>query len=273
MPAAVDLNAIARQIQEAQDAARQIAPFTSQHSDFDIAAGYAVADLIHQARVQAGAVSVGRKIGYTNPDLWPRFGISDPVWAHVYKHTVVHVRGKQQTCSIGKLLAPKIEPEIVFHFHAAPPPNGSLAQILACVDWVAPGFEIVHAHYPDWKLQVADALADGTLHAMLLVGEPQAVDQLGTDVIAALQRFSLALSCNGALRESGTGAAVLGSPLAAIAHLMAVLAKQPQSMPLQANELVTTGTITNAQLLHAGESWCMEIQGIALPNLCVAFTQ
>jgi hypothetical protein len=39
---------------------------------------------------------------------------------------------------------------------------------------------------------------------------------------------------------------VLGSPLAAIAHLIAVLGKQAKYMPLQANEMVTTGTITSA---------------------------
>ena len=66
-----------------------------------------------------------------------------------------------------------------------------------------------------------------------------------------LDRFAVALSCDGNVREVGRGSNVLGSPLAAIAHLLAVMAKQRQTMPLQANELVTTGTLTLALPIHA----------------------
>jgi 2-keto-4-pentenoate hydratase len=59
---------------------------------------------------------------------------------------------------------------------------------------------------------------------------------------------------------------VLGSPLAAIAHLIAVLGKQAKYMPLQANEMVTTGTISTALSIHAGETWQTKLEGIALPS-------
>ncbi len=272
MPSAFDLSAIARQMKAAQDDVRQIAPLTSQLGDFDVSSAYAVAGLIHQARVQAGAVPVGRKIGFTNPDMWSRYGVREPIWGYIYDTTVVHLGGRHQTCSIGRFAEPKIEPEIVFHFRSAPPDGGSFAAILACIDWVAHGFEIVQSHFPGWKFQAADTVADWALHGTLLVGEPQAVDRLGTDLITSLEHFSIALSCNGELREVGTGSNVLGSPLAAIAHLIAVLAKQPQYMPLRANELVTTGTVTTAQAVLAGESWRTELQGIALPGLSIEFT-
>jgi 2-oxo-3-hexenedioate decarboxylase len=97
------------------------------------------------------------------------------------------------------------------------------------------------------------------------------VARLGTDPVAALESFAIALSCDGKVRERGRGWNVLGSPLAAIAHLIAVLAKQPQYMPLQANEMVTTGTITTAQPIHVGETWRTELEGIALPGLSVEF--
>jgi 2-keto-4-pentenoate hydratase len=103
------------------------------------------------------------------------------------------------------------------------------------------------------------------------VGEPQAVDRLGIDLIAALEHFSIAVSCDGELREVGRGSNVLGSPLAAIAHLIAVLGKQPNYMPLQANEIVTTGTITTALSVHVGETWQPKLEGIPLPGLSVEF--
>lgn len=271
MTHAPDFRVIARQMKAAQDERRQIEPFTSQLSGFDVASAYAVAHLIHEARLDEGAVPLGRKIGFTNPDMWSLYGVREPVWAYIYDTTVVRLSTGDETCSIGRFAEPKIEPEIVFHFRSAPPVDEDLPAILECIDWVAHAFEIVQSHFPGWKFQAADTVADWALHGTLLVGEPQAVARAGTDLIAALERFSLVLSCNGKVREVGRGTNVLGSPLAAIAHLISVLARQPQYLPLQANEMVTTGTITSALSIHAGETWRSELQGIALPGLSVEF--
>ena len=148
-----------------------------------------------------------------------------------------------------------------------------MTAVLACVDWVAHGFEMVQSHYPDWKFQAADAIAVGGLHARLLVGKRQPVDTLGADLQETLAAFTLALSCNGKLLETGKGANVLGHPLAAVKHLMQVLTSQSPHQPLQANELVTTGTVTSAYSVQAGQTWQTALAGIALPGLSVAFTQ
>jgi 2-keto-4-pentenoate hydratase len=266
-----DIRAIAREMKSAQDEGRQIEPFTSRLSGFDVSSAYAVAQVIHEARLDQGFVPVGRKIGFTNPDMWAQYGVREPIWAYMYDSTVVHLSDRHATCNIGRFVEPKIEPEIVLHFRSAPPAGGDLSAILECIDWVAHAFEIVQSHFPGWKFQAADTVADWALHGMLLIGEPQPVARLGKDVAAALERFSITLSCEGTMREKGRGANVLGSPLAAIAHLIAVLAKQPQCAPLQANELVTTGTITTALPIYAGETWQTELEGIALPGLSVTF--
>jgi len=271
MTTTADFRAIARQMKAAQDEGLQVEPWTSRLSGFDVPAAYVVAHMIHEARLSEGAVPVGRKIGFTNPDMWNRFGVREPIWAHIYDRTVVRLPVGRATCSIGRFAEPKIEPEIVFHFRSAPPVDGDLLAILGTIDWVAHAFEIVQSHFPDWMFQAADTVADWGLHGTLLVGEPQAVDRLGPDLIAAFKCFSIVLSCDGEVREVGRGSNVLGSPLAAIAHLIAVLAKQPKYKPLQASEMVTTGTITTALSIHAGETWRTELEGIALPGLSVEF--
>jgi 2-oxo-3-hexenedioate decarboxylase len=266
-----DINTIANQIKSAQDKARQIEPITSQLRDFDVSSAYEVAHLIHRARVDEGAQPVGRKIGFTNPGMWSLYGVHEPIWAYIYDTTVVHVFNQHGTCNIMRFTEPKIEPEIVFHFRSAPPTDGDLLAILECIDWVAHAFEIVQSHFPKWKFEAADTVADSSLHGTLLVGEPQAVDRVGTNIIDALEHFSIDLSCNGETREVGRGYNVLGNPLKAIVHLIDVLKKQPQYMPLQANEMVTTGTITTALSVHAGETWRTELAGISLPGLSVKF--
>lgn len=266
-----EIHALAQRMKAAQDEARQIPPFSAQFEGFDLRSAYAVADLVHRARVQQGARPVGRKIGFTNPDMWDRYGVRQPIWAHVYDMTVVHVGRETRTCELARFTEPKIEPEIVFHFHQTPPPGADPPALLRCIDWVAHGFEIVQSHFPGWTFEAADTVADWALHGTLWVGEPQPVERLGPALMDDLQRFTVDLSCNGVVRERGTGGHVLGSPLLALAHLSAVLNEQPEYAPLRAGELVTTGTITTAHPVHAGEIWRTEVQGIALPGMAMAF--
>ncbi len=265
------LQDIASQIQTAQLEVQQIETFTSRIPEFDLHSAYAVAQLIHDDRVSTGARPAGRKIGFTNSAMWDVYGVREPIWAYMYNHTVTYLAKNTGSCSLGQFAAPMIEPEIVFHFRSAPPIGADVETLVGCIDWVAHAFEIVHCHYPGWKFQPADAVANCALHGTLLVGEPVDIDQLAPDPVTVLQSFSLELSCDGKLIEGGRGSNVLGNPLNALAHLIAVLSKQSKSLPIQADEIVTTGTVTTAKAIRPGESWHSKVQGIALPDLAVEF--
>ncbi len=263
---------IAREMRAAQDEMRQLTPFSARVPGFDLASAYAAADLMHEARVADGARLVGRKIGFTNADMWSQYGVREPVWAYVYEDSVRYVAAQHASCSLAGLAEPKIEPEIIFHFRSAPPPCAGIQFIVDAIDWVAHGFEVVQSHFPGWRFEAADTVVDSVLHGALLIGEPQPLERLAPDPVAALQAFRLALSCDGVERETGVGANVLGSPLIALAYLVEVLSKQPDALPLQAGEIVSTGTITTAYPVRAGESWRTRLEGIALPGLGVEFT-
>ena len=266
-----NLEAIADEMKAAQDLCHQIEPLTARLRGFDHAAAYDVARLIHEARVREGASPVGRKIGFTNRDMWREYGVYEPIWAFIYDTTVVHLSASRGTCRLGRFAEPRIEPEVVLHFRSAPPVTNDPVELLACIDWIAHGIEIVQSHVPGWKFRAADTIADSALHGMLLVGEPQSVERIGPGLVKRLEEFTIALSCDGYVRDTGRGSNVLGSPLGAAAHLIAVLAKQPQVKALQAGELVTTGTLTGAFPIRAGETWSTVLDGIALPGISVAF--
>ena len=272
MSAELDLDALAEEMKAAQDAVLQIEPFTSRIPGFDLPSAYEVADLIHRARLQEGAKPVGRKIGFTNPDMWTRFGVREPIWAYIYDTTVVYLQDTQATCPLERFAEPMIEPEIVFCFRTAPEVGAPLSDIAESIEWVAHGFEIVQSHFPGWRFQAPDTVADSSLHGTLLIGPPRSLAELGSDPVAALESFSLDLSCDGRHVEMGTGANVLGSPLSAISHLVSVLSMQADHDLLKAGEIVTTGTITTAQSIQAGESWRSEPRGVPLPGLEVKFT-
>ncbi|WP_238914262.1 2-keto-4-pentenoate hydratase [Achromobacter insolitus] len=272
MPAS-DAAVLAREVKAAQDHASYIAPLTTRRPRFDLDAAYDVAARIHQARLAEGALLVGRKIGFTNPAMWAALGVDFPVWGRVYEHSAFYDDTGEVHCRLGRYVEPRIEPEIVLHFHSAPPATRDPATLLACVDWIAHGFELVQSHYPAWQFQAADTVADNALHGALFVGPLMEATDLGPGLIEQLADFRIDLSCNGIHRETGYGSNVLGSPLAALAHLLAVLAERPADEAIQAGELVTTGTLTQAHPVHAGETWSTALEGIGLPGLRIVFDE
>jgi 2-keto-4-pentenoate hydratase len=267
----MDLQAISSEMMAAQDEARSIPTFTSRVPGFDNDAAYRVAVQVHEEKLRRGLVPVGRKIGFTNPGMWDRYGVREPIWGHVYDRTVVMPRGAPFRCSLGAFVEPMIEPEIVLHFRAPPPHGAGAAQVLASIDWIAHGFEIVQSHFPGWNFRAPDTIADGSLHARLYVGEPREPGRLGGDLLERLAAFSITLSCDGTERARGQGANVLGSPIQAAGHILAVIARQPEASPVRAGELITTGTITPAFPVRPGETWTTAIDGIDLPGMTITF--
>jgi 2-oxo-3-hexenedioate decarboxylase len=82
-----DIGAIAGRLIAAYDSATTLAPITAGDPDFDVAAGYDVLREIESRRTAGGWTPVGRKIGFTNRTIWPRYGVYLPMWAHVWSHT------------------------------------------------------------------------------------------------------------------------------------------------------------------------------------------
>jgi 2-oxo-3-hexenedioate decarboxylase len=267
----LDLTAIAHELKIAQDRCLQVEPYTSKFGGFGENEAYAVMQMIHKMRISEGAVPVGRKIGFTNPKMWSIYGVREPIWAFMYEQSVVQLSEANNKYRINRFVEPKIEPEIVVHFQSTPPISSNLDKILTCIDWIAHGFEIVQSHFPGWKFQAADTIADSGLHAILLLGKPVETQQLGSEVTSALKHFTITLACDGVERERGRGVNALGNPLNAIAYLITILAKQPQTSPIQKGELVTTGTLTAALPIEGGQTWTTNLDGISLPGITVSF--
>ena len=108
----INLQTIANEIKAAQDQCKPIEPITSRFGNFSNDEAYAVAQLIHEMRIKEGAEPFGRKIGFTNPEMWKIYGVCEPIWGYIYDTTVVQLTGSEVRCRIGHFAEPKIEPEI-----------------------------------------------------------------------------------------------------------------------------------------------------------------
>ena len=205
--------------------------------------------------------------------MWPRYGVWQPMWAHIWAHTVHFAPEGRASFALGSFVQPRIEPEVVFKLNAPVPLTNDPLVVLACTEWIAPGFEIVQSHFPEWKFTAADCTAAFGLHGALVVGRSVAVTEANRSAIAAaLPSFATTLCRGRTVIDRGVGANVLDSPALAIVHLANLLADQPQSPPLAAGEIVTTGTITDAWPVEPEETWYSDYGSLGIEGLTVTFS-
>jgi len=264
----VDDRIIADRLFAALAGGLQLAPFTDADPAFDVPRAYRVLGDLHARRQALGWRPVGRKIGFTNFTLWPRYNVDRPMWSHVWDRTVHFASEGSASLALAGLHEPRIEPEVVFKLAGPLPPGDDPVALLGAVEWIAAGFEIVHSVYPGWKFRVPDCTAAYGLHGALVVGTPVAVTSDRRAALAArLPTFALTLNRGDTLVESGCGANVLGSPAAALAYLRDALAADAGFPPLAAGEVITTGTLTDAWPVAAGQTWTSDYGTLGVPGL------
>ena len=269
-----DVDAIAARLIAAYDDASMLAPISAGTPGFDVACAYEVLALIERRRIAQGWQPAARKIGFTNRTIWERYGVYQPMWAHAWTRTVQYAREGRATQPLAGLVQPRIEPEVVFGLKAPVPETEDAEAILASVEWLAPGFEIVQSHFPDWKFTAADCTAAFGLHGALVVGSPLNVTaENRARIAAALPAFTLELRRGATLVDTGVGANVLGSPALALAHLARVLATQPWAPPLAAGEVITTGTVTDAWPVKPGETWTSDYGTLGIRGLTLTLVR
>jgi 2-oxo-3-hexenedioate decarboxylase len=267
---AFDLSVIAKQVVSALDGRRQIPAFSRWPSQPNMADAYALPALLRSAFEARGEKITGRKIGFTNRQMWTAYGVQAPIWGYCTDRTT---RDLQTTPvqSIEAFAEPRIEPEIMFGLGKAPSPSLDESGLLDCIDWVALGYEIVQSIFPGWKFAAFDTIAANALHGMLLIGSRQPIAPDRDAWHRQLTSFTVELCCDGKLSQTGGGRFVLGSPLLALRHLVELLADDPHNPPLRAGEIISTGTLTLAMPVNAGETWTTRVHGIPLEDITVRF--
>lgn len=262
---------LAKEVLDLLGTGRQAAPFSSRHTGFGLAEAYDIVARVAALRKARGETPLGRKIGFTNRAVWEGHGIAAPIWNYVYDTTVHDLAAIGGRFGLAGFAEPRIEPEIVLHLHRAPSPGMDEAALLGCIDWIAPGFELVHSIFPGWGFTAADAVAAVGVHGALLLGGRCAI---GDDRVRwgnALAGFAVELARDDGLVRHGHARNVLGGPVSALRFLVEELARHPAGTPLAAGELVTTGTLTEAMPAVPGEAWTVRFDGIGLPTAQIAF--
>jgi 2-oxo-3-hexenedioate decarboxylase len=271
----MDVPAIARELESAY-ADKQIlaVPLSAREPGFDLDAAYRVEAELARLRRAQGHATTGRKVGYANKALWRALKLETLVWAHMYDDTVTLAEGNVATLSLDRMCAPKLEPEIVFKLRApieAVDPDPAV--VLASVEWLALGFEIVDSIFADWTFQPADFVAAYGLHAALVVGDPHPIASASIPaLVEQLSTFRVRLLRDGSPGAEGSGRNCLRSPAVCLGVLAASIATRTPDASLAAGELVSSGTLTEPQPIAPGETWRASVEGLPLADLTLRTT-
>jgi 2-oxo-3-hexenedioate decarboxylase len=266
----LDVKTIADEVIASLAGHYQIPTFSSRPGGLTLAQAYRVTPLLRGAFEARGEQITGRKIGFTNRQMWKVYGVQSPVWGYATNRTT-HELAYTEALRIKDFVEPRIEPEIMFGLKAAPLPGMSEDALLDCIESVALGYEVVQSIFPGWQFAAPDTVAANGVHGALVVGARRTVAPRKTEWQHELATFKVELYCNGKLSQRGGGALVLDSPLFALRHLVELLASDPHNPPLRAGEIVSTGTLTLAMPVSAGEIWTARVSGIPLEEIALRF--
>lgn len=266
----LDLKAVADEVIAASTDHRQIPTFSSRPGGLTLPQAYRVAPLLRAAFEGRGEQITGRKIGFTNREMWKVYGVHSPIWGYTTTQTTHELAHTQAAC-VKNFVEPRIEPEIMFGMRAAPKTGMSDAALLDCIQWVCLGYEIVQSIFPGWKFTAPDTVAANGVHGALMMGARHPIEPRKSEWLRELATFQVELRCDGRLSQRGGGALVLDSPFQALRHLVELLANDPHNRPLGGAEIVSTGTLTLAMPVSAGESWTTKAFGIPLEEITLRF--
>lgn len=209
-----------------------------------------------------GVPQAGWKIGATGARVQAMIGLAHPFHGRVFADTV-YASGIAIPAGTGHNileaeLAVRLARDLpaVRHGHNAESVAGAVGELIPCIEINRPSFRAPFA------MRGLDVIADNGSNAGLVMGAPIA-DWRGGDLAAVSVIFRL----NGADRATGTAAAVMGHPFAALAWLADERAAR--GAPLKAGEIVATGSMMGFVDAKAGDAAEAAFAGLASGGVTV----
>ncbi len=227
----------------------------------DVESAYAVASVNIARRVAAGSVRVGRKIGLTSAAVQRQLGVDTPDFGALLDDMAV---APGSVVPAGVLLQPKIEAEVAFLLAEDLDSVSTVEDVRRSVAGAMAALEIVDSRVADWDISYADTVADNASCGLFVLSDR--VVPL-TDVEPA--EVGMTMSINGQEASTGSGAACLGDPLAAVLWLATTL--RDLGDPLRAGEIVLSGALGRMAPVRPGDVVDAHISGLG--SVSVAFAQ
>jgi 2-keto-4-pentenoate hydratase len=241
---AVDLEGtLALALDDARRSRQPVPPLTSAY-DMDLSMAYRVQSVGIELRVAGGATRIGHKVGLTSPAMQQQLGVDQPDFG-VLLDTMILPCGS--SVALDDLINPKVEAEIAIRMSG--PLSGAEVtreQASAAIGAAVPALEIIDSRIADWKIGLADTIADNASSGLVVIGDP-------SPEVTDLASECVSLFVDDEEVASGDGSALLGDPLDVLRWLAHALAGYGGG--IDAGDLVLLGAVHAAVPLEPGRRY------------------
>jgi 2-oxo-hept-3-ene-1,7-dioate hydratase/2-keto-4-pentenoate hydratase len=239
---------IAQSIYRAACDRTYVAPVTETHPGCDVASAYSIARAVNEAKLAAGLIVKGHKIGITSQPMRDLSGSDEPDYGTLFNDMFV-----PEDSTISRSLFHRgVGLEIEIAFVLGRPlrgPHVTLVDVIRATEFVLPAIEIVDSRYSHLGPGplVVDSIADGAwCGGIVLGGSPRRLDQID------IRRIAGTLAINNKIEARGVSSAVMGNPVTAVAWLANKLSEF--DVALVEGQVVMSGSFTGLVRIRPNSS-------------------
>ena len=240
---------LAQRVDAAARHAKPIAQF-AQDETLGVGDAYEIQRGSIAHRLERGERRTGVKMGFTSRAKMVQMGVHDMIWGRL-TDAMAEQDGAQ--VSLGRFVHPRVEPELAFLLGKPLPAGASLAQALDAVVAIAPALEIIDSRFENFRFSLEDVIADNASSSGYVIGP-------WCDPRQDFSNLGLILAIDGAPRQVGSTAGILGNPLRSLVAAARLSAGADE--PLEPGWLVMAGGATAAEALQPGQHVALEMQGL-----------
>lgn len=252
------IDALAERLRVAEADAAPIAPLTDDFPEMTADDAFAVQLVNINRRIDAGAKVVGHKVGLASEAMQQMMGVDEPDYGHLLEDMEYQENTPIPTSAF---CTPRVELEVAFILGKDIPAEGvDDAELLDYIEWVVPSIELIDSRITDWKIKLADTIADNASSCGFILGKER-VAPADIDVAAV----EVQLHKNGELLATGRSDAVLGNPLNAVSWLARKVASF--GVRLRAGDVLLPGTAIRAMDVAPGDKIRAEFAGLGTVDI------
>jgi|SRR5450756_86490 len=235
-----------------------IAPLTETFPGIDVVDAYEIQLINIRRKIAAGARVRGHKVGLSSPVMQQMMGVDEPDYGHLLDAMVL---SQDAPIPAAGYCYPRIEVEIGYVLGSAlPGADCTEADVLAATEYIAASFELIDSRITDWRIKLADTIADNASSAGVILGAarrtPAELAAKGVD----LSNIEAVLYSGDDEIARGNTSAVLGNPTACVAWLARKVAGF--GVKLEAGHLILPGSCTRAIDASPGTAFRAEFAGL-----------
>ncbi|MFF3494505.1 2-keto-4-pentenoate hydratase [Streptomyces sp. NPDC002795] len=229
-----------------------IAPLVDTFPGIDVVDAYEIQLLGIRRRLADGATVRGHKVGLSSKVMQRMMGVDEPDYGHLLDDMVL----TGPTVDASRYCFPRVEVEIGYVLGKSLPGEGCTTEdVLAATDHIVPSLELIDSRISDWRIGLADTIADNASSAGVILGDARVAprDLNPADIEAVLYQ-------DGTEIARGNTSAVLGDPTEAVAWLARKVASF--GVRLEAGHLVLPGSCTRAVDVRPGNEFRADFAGL-----------